>query len=169
MDDRRGNIFIFGLIAFVLIAIIVTQLEKRKCDPLEKQAEINREYIKDFFSISEISIKEGYNWPYSDKLINEPLIIKDPEIIEEIRYCLVNLNSEMIDHTFAEWIVNMTLKLANNEEMKIDIDKSHNGSHITAGIGFCGNCPDQYLLYSDSLLVIINRLLIEKRNKPNNK
>ena len=165
MDERRVNIFMIGLLAFVLIAIIVTQLEKRKCDPLEKKAEINREYIKDFFSISEISIKAD-NWPYNDKFILEPLIIKDPEIIEGIRYCLVNLNSETIDHTSAEWIIDMTLKLSNNEEMKIEIDKSHNGRHITAGIDFCGSCPEQYLYYSDSLLVILNKLLIEDRINP---
>jgi len=63
----------------------------------------------------------------------------------------------------------MTLNLANNEVMKIDVDKSHNGRHITAGIEFCGSCPEQYLYYSDSLLILLNNLLIKNQIEPKNK
>jgi len=63
----------------------------------------------------------------------------------------------------------MTLNLANNEVMKIDVDKSHNGRHITAGIEFCGSWSEQYLYYSDSLLILLNNLLIKNQIEPKNK
>jgi len=71
MDERRGNIFIIGLIAFVLIAIIVTQLEKRKCDPLEKQAAINRGYLKDFFQFQRFQLKQTIGHIMTNSLMSQ--------------------------------------------------------------------------------------------------
>jgi len=162
--NLRDKILFFAFPISIIVIIVFTVVGPMICDQIIDSTRKKLEYINDPNTISSIIIKKQ-NKDYFDyhSKMKDSLFIDDYELIEKIRYCLLNIKDENYQHPGIQWEYIMNINLKNGEVMSVVVNKMDNGNHLTAFIDLYDGCESRFFNYSDSLLSILNIVMIKNK------
>ena len=135
--NTKGKLFIFVVIAILIISTIIVIYDKNVCDPEWLTIEENLEYIKKTNSIKEIELYKAYNYPKTN-LIEDTIRIVERNDIDCIQEMLNNRYEETLNHPIPAWSIRMKLTLDNQKTIylqisKVDNDTIPNMTHLIFG------------------------------------
>jgi hypothetical protein len=164
--SARDKIFILGISAFIIIAIVSNFFDERDCDPLRKYVDEELFKLKSDYSVNKISIRNGR---YGSLLSNlDSLVILDPNELEEIRKLVINREWVPLGGSNIVFDYRLQFTLSDQTRFEVRIMKIIIGKEEKWPISLYGECVQQESMGSQELGEKIETL-IERHIKSTNK